>query len=103
MGRGAWTPERATAYPPELTDPRDLAASATLRLTLAQALRRLPTQQRAAVVLRYYVDLPENEVATIMDCSVGAVRSHTSRGLARLRRLCPDLAIERTPRTEAAL
>jgi RNA polymerase sigma-70 factor (sigma-E family) len=89
--------ESSMDRPPDCVAPGDFAASTALRLSLAQALRRLPTRQRAAVVLRYYVDLPEGDVASIMGCSVGSVRSHTSRGLARLRRLCPDLALTARP------
>jgi RNA polymerase sigma-70 factor (sigma-E family) len=50
------------------------------------ALRRLPPRQRACLVLRYYEDLSERETATVLRCSVGTVKSLSSRGLARLRR-----------------
>lgn len=50
-----------------------------------QALKRLPQRQREAVVLRYYVDLSEAEIADAMGVSRGAVKSHTSRGMAALR------------------
>jgi RNA polymerase sigma-70 factor (sigma-E family) len=53
---------------------------------IAAALRRLPSRQRAAVVLRYYEDLPEAEVAAVLGVSVGTVNSSVSRGLATLRR-----------------
>ena len=43
-------------------------------------------------MLRYYEDLPEAEVAEILGCSVGTVRSQAHRTLARIRVLCPDLA-----------
>jgi RNA polymerase sigma-70 factor (sigma-E family) len=49
------------------------------------ALRRLPTRQREALILRYYGDLSEAQVAEAMGISPGAVKSHTARGLARLR------------------
>ncbi len=49
------------------------------------ALRTLPTRQREALVLRYYGDLSEAEVADAMGCSRGAVKSHTARGIAALR------------------
>ena len=49
------------------------------------ALRTLPRRQREALVLRYYGDLSEAEVADAMRCSRGAVKSHTARGLAALR------------------
>ncbi|ADP81185.1 SigE family RNA polymerase sigma factor [Pseudofrankia inefficax] len=52
---------------------------------LVRALRSLPPRQRAVVVLRYFEDLPEAEVAAALGCSVGSVRSQASRGLARLR------------------
>ena len=51
-----------------------------------QAVRVLPARQREALVLRYYADLSEAEVAETMGVSRGAVKSHTSRALAALRR-----------------
>jgi RNA polymerase sigma-70 factor (sigma-E family) len=65
-------------------------------LVLWQAIQRLPARQRAAVVLRYYLDLPEAEVARQLGVPVGTVKSWTHRGLARLRdRLGPTYADER--------
>ncbi|SNQ47121.1 RNA polymerase, sigma-24 subunit, ECF subfamily [Frankia canadensis] len=55
------------------------------RAGLAAALALLPRRQRAVVVLRYCEDLPEARVAQIVGCSVGSVKTHASRGLARLR------------------
>ena len=49
-------------------------------------LRSLPRRQREAVALRYLADLPEAAVAAHLGCSVGAVKQHTHRGLAALRR-----------------
>ncbi|MEO3788240.1 SigE family RNA polymerase sigma factor [Actinocorallia sp. B10E7] len=63
-----------------------------LRLTLEQALLALTPRRRMVLVLRYYEDLAESEVASIMGCSVGTVRSQTHRALARLRELAPELA-----------
>jgi RNA polymerase sigma-70 factor (sigma-E family) len=54
-------------------------------LVLWQALQRLPARQRTAIVLRYYVDLPEAEVARLLGVPVGTVKSLVHRGLARLR------------------
>lgn len=55
------------------------------RDVVVQALRRLPLRQRAVLVLRFYDDLPEREVANILGLSVGTVKSHSARGLERLR------------------
>ena len=54
------------------------------------ALQALPRRQREAVTLRYYGDLTEAQTATAMGCSVGAVKSHTSRAMAALRPLLED-------------
>lgn len=51
---------------------------------LFDALAELPPRQRAALVLRYFLDLPEAEVASALGCSLGTVKSSTSRGLKRL-------------------
>jgi RNA polymerase sigma-70 factor (sigma-E family) len=52
---------------------------------LLQALAGLPPRQRAVLVLRYFADLPAEEVARILDCPPGTVKSRTSRALERLR------------------
>jgi RNA polymerase sigma factor (sigma-70 family) len=52
---------------------------------LRQALMQLPYRQRAAIVLRFFVDLPDNESAEILGCATGTVRSLISRGLVALR------------------
>ncbi|HET7326886.1 MAG TPA: SigE family RNA polymerase sigma factor [Nocardioidaceae bacterium] len=49
------------------------------------ALKTLPARQREAVVLRYYADLSEADIAATMGVSRGAVKSHTSRGMSALR------------------
>ena len=48
------------------------------------ALAALPPRQRTVLVLRYFLDLPEAEVAAAMKCSLGTVKSTTARALARL-------------------
>ncbi|GAA0449737.1 RNA polymerase sigma factor [Actinoplanes capillaceus] len=53
-------------------------------LDVRAALQRLPQRRRECVILRYAFDVPEREVATILGISVGAVKSHTSRGAAQL-------------------
>lgn len=62
------------------------------RLDLQAALARLGPRQRAVLVLRYFEDLPDEQIADILDCSIGTVRSQAHRALARLRELVPDLA-----------
>jgi RNA polymerase sigma factor (sigma-70 family) len=52
---------------------------------VVEALRQLPARQREALVLRYYADLSEAEIAEAMRISRGAVKSHASRGMAALR------------------
>lgn len=63
----------------------DPAAQVVESLALLDALRRLPERQRAAVVLRHWCDLSEADTAATMRCSIGTVKSSTSRGLAHLR------------------
>ncbi|MFW5419589.1 MULTISPECIES: SigE family RNA polymerase sigma factor [Nocardiopsis] len=55
------------------------------RAAVIEALRKLPTRQREAIVLRYYGDLSEAQIANAMGISRGAVKSHTARGIAALR------------------
>jgi RNA polymerase sigma-70 factor (sigma-E family) len=58
-----------------------------VRDQLVRALMTLPARQRAVLVLRYFDDLSEAETAHALGCSVGTVKSQSSRGLARLRDL----------------
>jgi RNA polymerase sigma-70 factor (sigma-E family) len=55
------------------------------------ALRRLPARQREALVLRFYLELPEPEIARSMGVSQGTVKSTTSRALAALGRLVQEV------------
>ena len=55
------------------------------RSAVAATLRKLPGRQREAIVLRYYADFSEAEVAAAMGISCGAVKSHTARAMAALR------------------
>ncbi|MFU8854125.1 SigE family RNA polymerase sigma factor [Micromonospora sp. SL1-18] len=73
----------------------DHADDVATRQVVLRALRALPPRQRAAVVLRYLDDLSEAETAQIMGCSIGAVKSHTARGLTRLRELADLGPVER--------
>ncbi|UUU27942.1 SigE family RNA polymerase sigma factor [Streptomyces sp. DSM 40750] len=84
--------ELTVAEPPESGAAVDGAAGVELRLVMRGALARLTARQRSVLVLRYFEDLPEADVARILGCSVGTVRSTTHRSLARLRSLAPELA-----------
>jgi RNA polymerase sigma factor (sigma-70 family) len=55
------------------------------RSAVVAGLHKLPGRQPEAIVLRYYADLSESEVAAAMGISRGAVKSHTARGMAALR------------------
>jgi RNA polymerase sigma-70 factor (sigma-E family) len=57
----------------------------TSRIVL-EAVRKLPQRQRACVVLRYFEDLAEADIAEVMDCSVGTVKSQLSKARAKLER-----------------
>ena len=54
---------------------------------LRDAILRLPDRQRAVLVLRFYEDLPEKEIAALLRCRVGTVKSTLHRGLEQLRRV----------------
>ena len=78
---------------PTLADPARAEPSAETQALAAEqhaqmlaAVRALPPRQREALVLRYYADLSEAQTAEAMGISAGAVKSHTARGLAALRR-----------------
>jgi RNA polymerase sigma-70 factor (sigma-E family) len=78
----------------------DRSGEVDLRLALEHALLALPRRKRAVLVLRYFEDLPEAQVAEILGCSVGTVRSQTHRAIALLRERVPGLA-ERLEEAEA--
>jgi RNA polymerase sigma-70 factor (sigma-E family) len=78
-------------------DPPVLAASAETEALLGEAhrevlaaMRHLPARQREAVVLRYYLDMTEEQAAQAMGVSRGTVKSSTSRGIAALARLLKE-------------
>lgn len=65
-----------------------------VRHELLTALRALPPRQRASIVLRYFDDLTEVQTAELLGCSVGTVKSQTSRALDRLRTLTEPAMLE---------
>lgn len=73
--------ERLVDEPPEVPQQprgRDLA--------LWEQLKQLPPKQRTVIVLRYYEDMTEQQVADVLGCSVGTVKSQSSKAIANLRR-----------------
>jgi RNA polymerase sigma-70 factor (sigma-E family) len=77
--------------PPE--HPSAPAGEAEDRAVVQAALAQVPPRQRAVLVLRFLCDLPVDEVADLLGCSAGTVKSQTSHGLATLRRLLGDTAL----------
>ncbi|MGO9334803.1 MAG: SigE family RNA polymerase sigma factor [Acidimicrobiales bacterium] len=73
---------RQPATPPRLIEDPELDGT-------WGAVCRLPFRQRAVVVLRYYQDLSEAEIARLLDCRLGTVKSNLHRALARLRKELP--------------
>ncbi|MDH2425721.1 SigE family RNA polymerase sigma factor [Sphaerisporangium sp. TRM90804] len=96
-----WRRRKLEEYPSEeLPDlpVRDRPGPGELDELLEQALNRLPPRQRTAVVLRYYEDMSEPEVAEALGVSVGTVKSTVSRAVAKLR---GDLVVLDAPVKEA--
>jgi RNA polymerase sigma-70 factor (sigma-E family) len=87
--------ETAMAQVPEPTAGDD-AVSVEARLALRDALLALPPRRRAVLVLRYLEDLSESQVAEILGCSVGTVRSQNHKAVAQLRLALPSLGLTST-------
>ena len=83
---------------PEGIAPGDLAGDATGRLALLAGVAELPPAMRAAVVLRYYSDLPVEQVAAVLGKSPNTIKAQLQTALDRLRR---SLADPTGPVTEA--
>ncbi|MET9243970.1 SigE family RNA polymerase sigma factor [Nonomuraea sp. NPDC003709] len=95
--RARWRREIPRAELPELPGPGDVGDTRAVAEDVRQALARLPARQRTALVLRFFADLPEAEVADLMGCAPGTVKTHTHRGLQAMRRLIsPDTLVNRT-------
>jgi RNA polymerase sigma-70 factor (sigma-E family) len=82
-----WRRRKLEEYPtPELPElPVRVEFAGEAEELLAQALDRLPVRMREAIVLRYYEDMSEQEIATALGISVGTVKSTVSRAMAKLR------------------
>ena len=81
--------ELPTAEPAERVG-ADTTAAVADRLLMLQALSQLPPRQRACVVLRYYEDLSVDDVASVLGCRPGTVKSQTTRALTALRTAYAD-------------
>ncbi|MBK8077721.1 MAG: SigE family RNA polymerase sigma factor [Kineosporiaceae bacterium] len=79
------TERHRPAGAPEPAGPEELAVRATEDAQVMAALRTLSRRQQEVLVLRYYSDLSEADIATTLGMSRGAVKSHAHRGLAALR------------------
>jgi RNA polymerase sigma-70 factor (sigma-E family) len=83
-----WRRRRLEEFPTdEIPDQAaaDYPVSTDLQESLRRAIDRLPQRMRAAVVLRYYEDMTEAEVADVLGVSLGTVKSTVSRAVAKLR------------------
>jgi RNA polymerase sigma-70 factor (sigma-E family) len=70
----------------EPVSPDDVARTGTDHEALTRSMRGLPTRQREVLVLRFYLDLSEDEVAEALGIGKGSVKQHSARGLAALAR-----------------
>jgi RNA polymerase sigma-70 factor (sigma-E family) len=75
----------------------DFAGAQASRDAAWTLLGELPARQRAVLVLRYYEDLPDAEIARVLGCGESTVRSQATRALATLRTLVPTLDEEALP------
>lgn len=93
---GAWVTRVATNLSVDIVRRRRFTTSTPLEegvgprdsdtaIALRELLRALPRRQRDVLALRYLVDLPEAEIASVLGISPGSVKRHASRGLSRLR------------------
>jgi RNA polymerase sigma-70 factor (sigma-E family) len=83
--RRRWSGELPTEVLPEPAADNDPHRGFDERDRLWRALGRLPRRQRAVIVLRYFEDQSEAEIAATLGCSLGTVKSQASRALAKLR------------------
>jgi RNA polymerase sigma-70 factor (sigma-E family) len=83
---GSWVLDSAAYHDPDPGDPRVLRA----------ALAQLPERHRAVLVLRFWADQSIEQVAELLGCSTGTVKSQTSRGLAQLRAILGEDLVDAT-------
>lgn len=80
-----WNGELPTDRVPDGPAERDVLAEWDMSSMVCRALMALPPEQRAVVVLRYFDDCSEADIAATLRCSAGTVKSRASRALASLR------------------
>ncbi|SHN47720.1 SigE family RNA polymerase sigma factor [Cryptosporangium aurantiacum] len=83
--RRRWHAERPSGDLPEPRQDDDPASDHAERDAMWRLLRRLSPKQRAVLVLRFYEDWSEAQIAEALGMSAGSVKSHASRGLAAMR------------------
>ena len=90
---------RRSRFVPDRSDARSGEHACTI--DIYRALETLPKRQREVVVLRYFGDLTEAEIAAELGLAPGTVKSHASRGLAALRLRLDDRPVPSVPQPEA--
>ena len=90
--RRFWSRVNLMDEPPDRPAPAGQPADE--RIAVRTALRKLPRRQQAVLVLRFLCDLPVADVAGILGCAQGTVKSQTSDGLAALRRSLGDRTLD---------
>ena len=85
LRRRAVADRHLRARTPDLPSAEESALLGVERSSVLEALRALPSRQREVVILRYYADLSEAEIADALGISRGAVKSHTARAKGSLR------------------
>jgi RNA polymerase sigma-70 factor (sigma-E family) len=83
--RRHWRGEVPSGTVPDGEARGDMAAEVAVRMAVRAALGSLTARQRAVLVLRVFDDLSEAQVAQVLGCAVGTVKSTMSRAVARLR------------------
>ena len=83
--RRRWWGERPSEAVPDAQAAGDMAAEVTVRIAVQSVLRSLTARQRAVIVLRIFDDLSEAQVAHVLDCAIGTVKSTMAQAAARLR------------------